>query len=172
MIPGARWQSPLPVRTKRSSRNVAPDGKVIYRTLGSVDLLEMRRKILAAMPSEYVDFNKYRSVSNRSSKPEYRSRRKGIGMRPKGSAITQQFSKAAHKSVIETILCSIKELKPTYGARKFLMNKNPFETTLCLRRLLRRGGNVASRQPSRSNYWHDGENCLKGETGKCLIVID
>ena len=84
MIPGARWQSPLPVRTKRSSRNVAPDGKVIYRTLGSVDLLEMRRKILAAMPSEYVDFNKYWSVSNRSSKPEYRSRRKGIGMRSEG----------------------------------------------------------------------------------------
>jgi hypothetical protein len=70
MIPGATWQSRLPVRTRRSSRNVAPDGKVIYKTLGSVDLLEMRRKILSAMPSEYVGFNKYWSVSNGSSKPE------------------------------------------------------------------------------------------------------
>jgi len=32
---------------------------VIYKTIGSVDLLEMRRKILAAMPSDYVGFNKY-----------------------------------------------------------------------------------------------------------------
>jgi hypothetical protein len=38
---------------------LGPDGKVIYKTVGSVDLLDMRRKILAAMPSDYVGFNKY-----------------------------------------------------------------------------------------------------------------
>ena len=31
----------------------------MYKTLGSVDLLEMRRKILAARPSDYIGFNKY-----------------------------------------------------------------------------------------------------------------
>jgi len=41
-----------------------PDGKVIYKTIGSVDLLEMRRKILAAMPSDYVGFNKYWESGN------------------------------------------------------------------------------------------------------------
>jgi peroxiredoxin len=48
------WQSAVPYTVV-----LAPDGKVIYRTLGSVDLLEMRRKILAAMPSDYIGFNKY-----------------------------------------------------------------------------------------------------------------
>jgi peroxiredoxin len=38
---------------------LAPDGKVLYKTLGTVDVLELRRKILAAMPSEYIGFNKY-----------------------------------------------------------------------------------------------------------------
>jgi len=41
-----------------------PDGKVIYKTIGSVDLLEMRRKILAAMPSDYIGFNKYWASGN------------------------------------------------------------------------------------------------------------
>jgi hypothetical protein len=38
---------------------LGPDGNVIYKTVGSVDLLEMRRKILAAMPSDYIGFNQY-----------------------------------------------------------------------------------------------------------------
>jgi hypothetical protein len=38
---------------------LGPDGKVLYKTLGAVDLLELRRKILAVMPSEYIGFNKY-----------------------------------------------------------------------------------------------------------------
>jgi hypothetical protein len=38
---------------------LGPDGKVLYSTLGSVDLLELRRKILAALPSDYIGFNQY-----------------------------------------------------------------------------------------------------------------
>jgi peroxiredoxin len=48
------WQSAVPYTVV-----LRPDGKIIYKTLGSVDLLEMRRKILAAMPSDYIGFNKY-----------------------------------------------------------------------------------------------------------------
>jgi peroxiredoxin len=48
------WQSAVPYTVV-----LGPDGKVIYQTIGSVDLLEMRRKILAAMPSDYIGFNKY-----------------------------------------------------------------------------------------------------------------
>lgn len=48
------WQSAVPYTIV-----LGPDGKVIYKTLGSADLLEMRRKILAAMPSDYIGFNKY-----------------------------------------------------------------------------------------------------------------
>jgi hypothetical protein len=31
----------------------------LYKSLGSVDILQLRRKILAAVPSDYVGFNKY-----------------------------------------------------------------------------------------------------------------
>jgi peroxiredoxin len=48
------WQSAVPYTVV-----LGPDGKAIYQTIGSVDLLEMRRKILAAMPSDYIGFNKY-----------------------------------------------------------------------------------------------------------------
>ncbi len=53
------WQSAVPYTVV-----FGPDGKIIYKTLGSVDLLEMRRKILAAMPSDYIGFNKYWESSN------------------------------------------------------------------------------------------------------------
>lgn len=48
------WQSAVPYTVV-----LGPDGKVIYKTVGSVDLLEMRRKVLAAMPSDYIGFNQY-----------------------------------------------------------------------------------------------------------------
>jgi peroxiredoxin len=48
------WQSAVPYTVV-----LGPDGKVIYKTLGTADMLEMRRKILAAMPSDYIGFNKY-----------------------------------------------------------------------------------------------------------------
>ncbi len=48
------WQSAVPYTIV-----LDPSGKVIYKTIGTVDLLEMRRKILAAMPSDYIGFNQY-----------------------------------------------------------------------------------------------------------------
>ena len=48
------WQSAVPYTVV-----LGPDGEVIYKTVGSADLLEMRRKILATMPSDYAGFNKY-----------------------------------------------------------------------------------------------------------------
>jgi hypothetical protein len=38
---------------------VSPEGKVHYRKVGEVDLLELRRKILADLPSDYIGFNRY-----------------------------------------------------------------------------------------------------------------
>ena len=40
-------------------RFARPDGKVLYKKLGSVDILELRRTILANLPSDYIGFNKY-----------------------------------------------------------------------------------------------------------------
>ncbi|RZU41906.1 redoxin domain-containing protein [Edaphobacter modestus] len=52
------WQSAVPYTVV-----LDPEGKIIYKTLGTVDLLEMRRKILAAMPSDYIGFNRYWSAN-------------------------------------------------------------------------------------------------------------
>ena len=49
-----KWQSAVPYTVL-----LGPNGKVLYSTLGSVDMLELRRKLLAAMPSDYIGFNKY-----------------------------------------------------------------------------------------------------------------
>jgi hypothetical protein len=38
---------------------IAPDGKILYKQVGSIDVLELRRKILASLPSDYIGFNKY-----------------------------------------------------------------------------------------------------------------
>jgi peroxiredoxin len=48
------WQSAVPYTVL-----IAPDGKVLYRKQGSVDMLELRRTILARLPSDYEGFNKY-----------------------------------------------------------------------------------------------------------------
>jgi peroxiredoxin len=49
-----KWESAVPY-----TMLLAPDGKVLYKTLGAVDLLELRRIILANLPSDYAGFNKY-----------------------------------------------------------------------------------------------------------------
>ena len=49
-----KWQSAVPYTVL-----LGPNGKVLYSTLGSVEHTELRRKILAAMPSDYIGFNKY-----------------------------------------------------------------------------------------------------------------
>lgn len=48
------WQSAVPYTVL-----IGADGKVLYSSLGSVDLLELRRKILAAVPAEYIGFSQY-----------------------------------------------------------------------------------------------------------------
>jgi peroxiredoxin len=51
------WESAVPYTVL-----IAPDGKVLYRKQGSVDILELRRTILASLPSDYDGFNRYWSV--------------------------------------------------------------------------------------------------------------
>jgi peroxiredoxin len=48
------WESAVPYTVL-----IAPDGKILYKSVGSVDILDLRRKILAALPSDYIGFNKY-----------------------------------------------------------------------------------------------------------------
>jgi peroxiredoxin len=49
-----KWDSAVPYTILLSG-----DGKVLYKKLGSVDLLELRRTILANLPSDYIGFNRY-----------------------------------------------------------------------------------------------------------------
>jgi peroxiredoxin len=52
-----KWQSAVPYTVL-----LGPNGTVLYKTMGSVDIVELRRKVLAAMPSDYIGFNKYWSA--------------------------------------------------------------------------------------------------------------
>ncbi len=49
-----KWDSAVPYTILLSG-----DGKVLYKQLGSVDLLELKRTILANLPSDYKGFNQY-----------------------------------------------------------------------------------------------------------------
>src|SRR5258706_537824 len=51
---GAKWESALPYTVL-----IAPDGKVLYRREGEVDLLELRRTILANLQTDYPGFREY-----------------------------------------------------------------------------------------------------------------
>jgi thiol-disulfide isomerase/thioredoxin len=48
------WDSAVPYTVLLSA-----DGKVLYKQMGTVDILELRRTILANVASEYVGFNEY-----------------------------------------------------------------------------------------------------------------
>jgi peroxiredoxin len=48
------WESAVPYTVL-----IAPDGKILYKKQGSVDILELRRTILANLPSDYQGFNRY-----------------------------------------------------------------------------------------------------------------
>lgn len=48
------WESAVPYTVL-----IAPDGKILYQKQGSVDILELRRRILANLPSDYEGFNRY-----------------------------------------------------------------------------------------------------------------
>ena len=53
------WQSAVPYTVL-----LAPGGKVLYSTTGSVDQIELRRRILASVPAEYEGFQKYWQEGN------------------------------------------------------------------------------------------------------------
>ena len=48
------WESAVPYTVL-----IAPDGKILYQKQGSVDILELRRTILANLASDYEGFNRY-----------------------------------------------------------------------------------------------------------------
>jgi peroxiredoxin len=48
------WQSAVPYTVL-----IAPDGKILYKRQGTVDMLELRRTILAQVVTEYEGFNRY-----------------------------------------------------------------------------------------------------------------
>lgn len=48
------WESAVPYTVL-----IDIDGKVLYKNLGTVDILELRRTILANLPSDYIGFNEY-----------------------------------------------------------------------------------------------------------------
>ena len=48
------WESAVPYTVL-----IDADGKILYKRIGSVDMLELRRTILAYLPSDYIGFNKY-----------------------------------------------------------------------------------------------------------------
>jgi hypothetical protein len=45
------------------------DGKVLYKNLGTVDMLELRRTILANLPSDYIGFNQYWQAGSARKQP-------------------------------------------------------------------------------------------------------
>lgn len=49
-----KWESAVPYTVL-----LAPGGEVLFSTTGSVDMLQLRRKILASVPAEYIGFQKY-----------------------------------------------------------------------------------------------------------------
>jgi peroxiredoxin len=49
-----KWESAVPYTVV-----IAPDGKVLYQKQGSIDILELRRTLLATFPSDYIGFNQY-----------------------------------------------------------------------------------------------------------------
>jgi peroxiredoxin len=51
------WESAVPYTVL-----IDADGKILYRRIGSVDMLELRRTILAYLPSDYIGFNRYWQV--------------------------------------------------------------------------------------------------------------
>jgi peroxiredoxin len=49
-----KWDSAVPYTVF-----LDPDGKILYEQLGSLDILKLRRTILANLPSDYIGFNRY-----------------------------------------------------------------------------------------------------------------
>ncbi len=48
------WESAVPYTVL-----IDADGKILYKRIGTVDMLELRRTVLAYLPSDYIGFNRY-----------------------------------------------------------------------------------------------------------------
>jgi peroxiredoxin len=59
------WDSAVPYTVL-----IDADGKILYKKLGSVDMLELRRTILAYLPSDYIGFNQYWQAGAAPKQPE------------------------------------------------------------------------------------------------------
>jgi peroxiredoxin len=59
------WESAVPYTVLLDA-----SGKVLYKKLGSVDILELRRTILANLPSDYSGFNQYWKTASENEAPE------------------------------------------------------------------------------------------------------
>ena len=60
-----KWESAVPYTVL-----ISADGRVLYKTLGDVDLLELRRTILANLPADYVGFQKYWTLQRSEASPK------------------------------------------------------------------------------------------------------
>jgi len=58
------WQSAVPYTVL-----IDADGKVLYKNLGTMDMLELRRTILANLPSDYIGFNHYWQAGSAQKQP-------------------------------------------------------------------------------------------------------
>ncbi len=58
------WESAVPYTVLLDA-----NGNVLYKNLGSVDILELRRTILANLPSDYIGFNQYWQASSGQKQP-------------------------------------------------------------------------------------------------------
>jgi peroxiredoxin len=58
------WESAVPYTVL-----LDPNGRVLYKNLGSVDMLALRRKILANLPSDYIGFNQYWQTGSAKERP-------------------------------------------------------------------------------------------------------
>jgi peroxiredoxin len=58
------WESAVPYTVLLDA-----DGKVLYKNLGSVDILKLRRTILANLPSDYSGFNQYWLAGSSQKQP-------------------------------------------------------------------------------------------------------
>ena len=64
------WQSAVPYTVLLDM-----DGRVLYKSLGSVDILELRRTILLNLPSDYIGFNQYWQTGSSQKEPVKGGRR-------------------------------------------------------------------------------------------------
>src|SRR6266850_2172210 len=58
------WESAVPYTVL-----IDADGRILYKNLGTVDMLELRRTILANLPSDYIGFNQYWQAGSARKQP-------------------------------------------------------------------------------------------------------